>query len=189
MAKGDSETEPRKKSKLPMLLMGLAFLLLLGAAGFFGWQYFVGSSAANRPAAADDESEAAAEEAAHEEEAPADEHGGGEHGGGAAPVSTIVNLEPFLVNLADPDETRYLRVTIRVQLASKSAAQKVGATEVFSSKMRDTILGILSTKVAREVVTPEGKDQLKEEIAQKLNSFLPGKPVVAVFFTDFVVQL
>jgi flagellar FliL protein len=185
MAKGDGETTPPRKSKLPMLLMGSALLLVLGAAGFFGWKYFSGASAAKSANAARGAADAPAEEPPAKEqeaEAPAGEHG-------AATGTAIINFEPFLVNLADPDETRYLRVTIRVQLASKAAAQKVSATEVFNSKMRDTILGILSTKVAREVVKPEGKDQLKEEIAQKLNAFLPGKPVIAVFFTDFVVQL
>ena len=101
----------------------------------------------------------------------------------------IVNFEPFLVNLADRDAFRYLRVTIRLQVLNKTAAERIASTDVFSSQIRDTVLGTLATKVSDEIITPEGKDQLKREITEKLNAFLPGKPVKAVFFTDFVVQL
>ena len=108
---------------------------------------------------------------------------------GTATESTILNFEPFLVNLADRDAFRYLRVTIRLQATSKAAAERVATTEVFSSQIRDTILGILATKTSDEIITPEGKDLLKAEIAEKLNVFLPNKAVKAVFFTEFVVQL
>jgi flagellar FliL protein len=93
------------------------------------------------------------------------------------------------VNLADKEISRYLRVTIRLQMASKGAAEKIASADVLTSQMRDSILGILSSRNSEQITTPDGKTQLKAEIAEKLNEFLPGKPVKAVFFTDFVVQL
>jgi flagellar FliL protein len=80
-------------------------------------------------------------------------------------------------------------VTIRLQVSSKQAAEKIASADVLTSQMRDSILGILSSRNSEQIVTAEGKTQLKNEIAEKLNAFLPGKPVKAVFFTDFVVQL
>ena len=42
---------------------------------------------------------------------------------------------------------------------------------------------------AEQIATSQGKDELKTEIVERLNAFLPGKPINAVYFTDFVVQL
>jgi flagellar FliL protein len=172
---------PAKKSKFKFILILLLCIPAAGAGGFFGWRYF-----SPAPAAAAAESEASTEEApAEESESATSEHGEGERGG----QSTVLNFEPFLVNLADKEISRYLRVTIRLQVTSKQAAEKIATADVLTSQMRDSILGILSSRSSDQITTPEGKDQLKSEIATKLNSFLPGKAVKAVFFTDFVVQL
>jgi flagellar FliL protein len=177
-----------KKSKLTLILMVL-LLLTMGAAGFFGWQYMSGDA---KPAASAEGTEHAEEgEASEESESAAEEsgHGGGGEGERGAAVSTVLNFEPFLVNLADREASRYLRVTIRLQVTSKSAAEKIATADALTSQMRDTILGTLSAKNSEQIVTREGKDELKNEIAEKLNAFLPGKPIKAVYFTDFVVQL
>ena len=171
---------PAKKSKLKLLLIVLV-IPLVGAGGFFGWRYFSPATATAAPKARGEQEEAAAEES----ESTGSEHGEGERGS----QSTVLNFEPFLVNLADKEISRYLRVTIRLQMASKGAAEKVASADVLTSQMRDTILAILSSRNSEQVITPDGKTQLKAEIAEKLNAFLPGKPVKAVFFTDFVVQL
>jgi flagellar FliL protein len=172
---------PAKKSKLKLLLI-LLLIAVIGAGGFFGWRYF-----SPAPALAAAEGEASNEEASAEESGSAarGEHGEGERGA----QSTVLNFEPFLVNLADKEISRYLRVTIRLQITSKQAAEKIASADVLTSQMRDSILGILSSRNSEQINTPEGKTQLKNEIAEKLNAFLPGKPVKAVFFTDFVVQL
>lgn len=192
MAKSDEinlvpVTNP-KKSKLSLILM-VSLVLTTGAAGFFGWRYFSAApkappSPAGAPAA-ENEGEAADPAATAEES----EHGAsGEHGEKAS-QSTVLNFEPFLVNLADRDSSRYLRITIKLQVTNKSAAEKIASAEVVTSQMRDAILSTLSTKNSEQIITREGKEQLKGEITEKLNGFLPGKPIKAVFFTDFVVQL
>ena len=173
---------PAKKSKLKLILI-LLLLSVVGAGGFFGWRYFSPSQAAVVAAGEGSNEEASAE--GSEPSGPA-EHGEGERGGGQ---STVLNFEPFLVNLSDKEISRYLRVTIRLQVSSKQAAEKIASADVLTSQMRDSILGILSSRNSEQIVTAEGKTQLKNEIAEKLNAFLPGKPVKAVFFTDFVVQL
>ena len=174
---------PAKKSKIKLILL-LLLIPAMGAGGFLGWRYF----AASPVPATSAEGEAASEEGpAEKPEAAANaEHGEGERGG---TQSTVLNFEPFLVNLADKEISRYLRVTIRLQVANKQAAEKIASADVLTSQMRDEILGILSSRNSEQIVSAEGKTQLKNEIAEKLNAFLPGKPVKAVFFTDFVVQL
>jgi flagellar protein FliL len=177
-----------RKSKLSLILIAL-LLLMTGAAGFFGWQYFSAS-----PKTASQPEIAPTAEKGGEESEPAAAAEEGERGAGGEHAeksnqSTVLNFEPFLVNLADRDNSRYLRITIKLQVANKSTADKIASAEVLTSQIRDTILSTLATKNSDQITTREGKDQLKNEITEKLNGFLPGKPIKAVFFTDFVVQL
>jgi flagellar FliL protein len=170
---------PAQKSKLKLILL-LLLIPAVGAGGYFGWRHFSPSPVS--PAKGAEAAGAAPDEA----ETPAAEHSEGERGAGQ---STVLNFEPFLVNLSDREISRYLRVTIRLQMTSKGAAEKIASADVLTSQMRDAILAILSSRNSDQIITAEGKTQLKSDIAEKLNSFLPGKPVKAVFFTDFVVQL
>jgi flagellar FliL protein len=184
-AGAQTEGAAPKKSKMGLILIVLV-ILMAGAAGFFGWQYFK-TSKANASAQAD---------SSHEEEevteSPKPKHDKGKSsksGHKEGPDGTTINFEPFLVNLADKDVSRYLRATIRVVVANKETAEKITSGEVLVSKIRDAILNILCTKISADIVTSEGKEKLKKEILQKLNSFIPEEPAQDVFFTDFVVQL
>jgi flagellar FliL protein len=179
---GQTPAPAPAKSKVKLLLI-VVLVAALGAGGFFGWRYFTGSS-----------TKASASGDGHGEKAGGGseskgEGGHAEGGEGGNTENVILNFEPFLVNLADKESYRYLRVTIRLHVATKSAAEKITSTEVLNSQIRDSILSILTSKVADQIITSEGKEQLKQEITDKLNTFLPGKPVKGVFFSDFVVQL
>src|SRR5262249_8750064 len=99
-----------------------------------------------------------------------------------------INFEPFLVNLADKDASRYLRTTIRVVVTNKETAEKITSGDVLVSKIRDSILNILCSKLSTEIVTAEGKDKFKKEVPERLNTFITEEPAQDVFFTDFVVQ-
>jgi flagellar FliL protein len=180
-----TESTAPKKSKIGLILIVLV-ILMAGAAGFFGWQYFKNSKA-NASAQADSSHEE--EEAAESQKPKHDKGKSSKSGHKEGSDGTTINFEPFLVNLADKDVSRYLRATIRVVVASKETAERITSGEVLVSKIRDAILNILCTKISTDIVTSEGKEKLKKEILQKLNSFVPEEPAQDVFFTDFVVQL
>jgi flagellar FliL protein len=55
-------------------------------------------------------------------------------------------------------------------------------------KLRDAVLGILTSKSLKDISTTEGKQRLKEEIAYRLNSYLSRGKILQVYFTDFVIQ-
>ena len=57
-----------------------------------------------------------------------------------------------------------------------------------SAKIRDAIIILLSSKTYAELSSTEGKMQLKNEVAARLNQILGTPRVVRVYFTDFVVQ-
>lgn len=54
--------------------------------------------------------------------------------------------------------------------------------------INDTLTTVLSSKTYEEIYTIAGKNTLKEEIITSLNEILPELHVIAVYFTEFVVQ-
>lgn len=97
----------------------------------------------------------------------------------------IYDLDPFLVNLADTDSSRYLK--IRINIESGEPKENEGIKERLP-RLRDAILSLLSSKTYREIYESEGKKKLKEEIIQRANQSLTGFQVKDVYFTEFVIQ-
>ena len=56
--------------------------------------------------------------------------------------------------------------------------------------MRDAVIRVLSSKKAVDVLSPEGKEKLKEELVEAINEAigLEEGPVVNVYFTEFIIQ-
>lgn len=54
--------------------------------------------------------------------------------------------------------------------------------------INDIIISLLSTKTFSDVYTSEGKEALRQEIIQAVNSRLHGYQVIYVYFTEFVMQ-
>ena len=97
----------------------------------------------------------------------------------------IYTMDPFIVNLADGGQNRYLK--IRINLESK----KQEANEEFTKKLpliKDTILTILSQKKSDELFHSSGKEKLKAEILRWVNPNLADLKIKAVYFSEFVIQ-
>ena len=97
----------------------------------------------------------------------------------------IYNMEPFIVNLADPDQPRYLK--LRISLESK----EIKLNEEYEKglpQLRDTTLTLLSSKSYKDISDSEGKKKLREEITSRLNQLLSSFQVKTVYFTEFMIQ-
>jgi flagellar FliL protein len=94
-------------------------------------------------------------------------------------------LEPFLVNLADRETRRYLK--LKVELAV-DGEKNVKELEKSLPRIRDALILLLSSKTYLDLSTPEGKQQLKKEILARVTEVPAGHKVTDVFFTDFVAQ-
>jgi flagellar FliL protein len=131
--------------------------------------------------------EAAAPPPAQEAAAPA--HGGGHEAPKAMAASAgpgaIFDMEPFIVNLADPQETHYLKLTVKLEMENESMKEDVGKRV---PQMRDAILILLSSKDTATLKSTQGKFQLKEELTARVNAVLPKGGIRSAYFTDFVVQ-
>jgi flagellar FliL protein len=94
-------------------------------------------------------------------------------------------LETFIVNLADKGGTRYLRVSMDLELENEEAVEVV---EKRLPKIRDAILMILPTKKYEDIGTVEGKVSLREEMLAKINELMKPEKIRNIYFTEFVVQ-
>ena len=152
-------------SKKLVLLIVLA-VLVLGGGGGAAW-FLMGSS---------DEEEAHATEKNHEketEDAHVDEPG------------PIVELDPFVLNLADREDLRYLKMTIKLELDRPEADTDYPAK---IPAIRDSLLVLLSSKESHLLRTTNGKRRVREEILTRVNGVMKKGKIANVFFTDFVIQ-
>ena len=97
----------------------------------------------------------------------------------------IYKMDPFLVNLMDPAQLRYLKITLHVESNQEKPNEEY---EKRLPQLRDAILIILSSKNYKDIMDSEGKTSLREEIKTKMNQLLVGLKVQNIYFTEFVVQ-
>ncbi len=105
--------------------------------------------------------------------------------GQASAPGPLFPLETFIVNLADEERSRYLRVTMDLELVAPTDAEKLNQR---LSQIRDGILMILPSKRFDDIASIDGKTALRDEIINNLNGLFPSKVVANIFFTEFVVQ-
>ena len=100
----------------------------------------------------------------------------------------LVAFEPFVVNLADPGGTRFVRATVQVVVGTAAQAAEIAETPVVMAQARARILELLATQTADVLVTADGKAALRKGIGEALTGALHETEVVDVLFSDFVVQ-
>ena len=155
----------KKKSKLIPILLSVLFVILAGGGGAGAYWFYTHRAP----------SEAGGEEA---EEPKVEE----------APPPGIVEMEPFVVNLADPGGQRFLRVSMRLLTYDKDQAAELKEDAVEKAKLRSALLELLSMQTAEPLVTPDGKAELKKAIADRAAKAVHELKVTDVLFVEFVVQ-
>lgn len=166
---------PPKDNKKLFIIIGavVAVLAVGGGAAFF---------------LSGDKGEKAPEGAKVEHKAEAKAEGGG-HGeakeGEAGAGATIYPLEPFIVNIYDGAELRYLKIKVEFEMANPQVKPEL---EAKMAPLRDAILILLTTKTMQEIQDLQGKNQLREQILAAVSKVVPPSKITKVYFTDFVVQ-
>jgi flagellar FliL protein len=97
----------------------------------------------------------------------------------------IMSLEPFLVNLADRETRRYLKLKVDLEVGQEKSVKEL---EKSLPPIRDAMILLLSSKAYAEISTVEGKRQLKQDILQKMAAIPGGRQVTNIYFTEFVAQ-
>jgi len=167
------DTPPKDKKKLFIIIGAAVALLAIGGVAIF----FLGGSKGDKAPGHETAKVEAKAEGGHGEAK------GGE--GGAAGVTSIYPLEPFIVNIYDGQELRYLKLKVEFEMASPQVKPEL---EAKMAPLRDAILILLTTKTMQEIQDLQGKNQLREQILAAVGKVVPPSKVTKVYFTDFVVQ-
>lgn len=170
-AKAQGAEEKPKKKVMLFAIIGVLVLVIAGG-GFFAYTKFLSP----KPAV----TEAGGEGGGHGEESAEGGKKGAEEKEGE-----MFELEPFVVNLSDPKAKRFLKIKVTLELASPEAAAKA---EKLIPKMRDMVIMMLTSLSFEEVMTPEGKIRIRDELLERFNLILRPERVRNIFFTDFVIQ-
>ena len=186
---------PGKSKKMLFIIIGVVLLLVLGGGGAF---IFISKQRAAAAAAAEEGGEAPA--AAH---APV-----------AAPVAhndpktppVYLPMDNMVVNLADPGGEKVAQVGITLEVIDAKASDQVKA---YMPTIRSGVLMLLSQRTAEELLSPEGKQKLIDDILNEaavpfgggdshIEAVDPKKkpkrrvivqyPVVGVLFSSLIVQ-
>ncbi len=162
---------------IKLIIIVAVVALVTGLGGAFAVVKLMGGGGGHsNPEEAKTETAAAKPSGGHGE--PAGKSGG--HAPGA-----IFDLDPFIVNLADSPEIRYLKLTVKLEVDGVDPAVELAPR---MPQIRDTILVLLSSKDAAAVKSANGKVLLRDEITKRINDLLPKPAVHAAYFTEFVVQ-
>lgn len=145
---------PQGKKKLIIIIVAALLVLVLGggAAAFFMMK-------SHADAEADAEGEDT-EQVEPVKKSKKPETKKGEHQG----PPTFVPLEPFVVNLADKDVERYAQVGINLQVDDPKIGEEMKG---YMPAIRNAVLMILAHKSAADILSPEGKQKLAEEIRRE----------------------
>lgn len=98
-------------------------------------------------------------------------------------VGKVIPLETFIVNLAGSKGRKVLKVNMELEVKGQEVIQEIDNRK---AQIRDFIIIILSSKSYDEVSTKEGKDALRNEIKDNVNSFLSKGKIMSVYFTELI---
>ncbi len=167
MAEENQNVEQEEKKgggKKKLFIFLLLFLLLGGAGGGAAYKFLV----LDKQNQEEDKAEKIVEEIKNIEE-----------------VGIQYDLGSFIVNLADKDADRYLKIAIVLEIQDEKVKMEV---EKRLPQIKDVITTLLFTKTSEDLKSPEGLERLKEEILKRVNAILPIGGVKNVYFTEFVIQ-
>ena len=88
------------------------------------------------------------------------------------------------MNLADTDRRSYLRVGIDLGLGRSPKSGE----EAPVAQVRDIILGVLAEAKVDDLMTANGKTELKSKLLQALKEHTPQLEVEEIYFTEFLIQ-
>lgn len=98
-------------------------------------------------------------------------------------IGKVVPLETFLVNLAGSKGRKVAKVNMELEVEGEKVIEELDKRK---PQIRDMIIVLLSSKNYEDVEKTEGKDNLRNEIKDTINSFLVHGKITNVYFTEFI---
>ena len=172
---------PAASSKNPLLtLLMVVNILAMGAVAYFQYKFM--AMEAKRPDLT---------QLLKEKDSPAAVAADGEAAGEQKTTEVVkkenlLPLDSFTVKLAQGEgPRRYVRLDAVLKMSDDAKAAEFEARK---PQIRDTIISILNTKRADDLLKKEGKSYLKEEIKASINSFLVDGSVEDIYYISFQIN-
>jgi flagellar FliL protein len=164
MSDATTTNAPPAKGKKPILLIVIALVVVAGGGGA---AFMLLGRGAPGPHA--------------EGEAPAGEHGNRP----AVGKGPIAEFPAIVVNLNEPEGTRYLKATIAISLVDDKVVSEV---ERLKPVIKDSFIRELSELNFRQTMGAKNKLAVKRRLLKRFNELLGGDAGTEVFLTEFIVQ-
>ncbi|MCB0377405.1 MAG: flagellar basal body-associated FliL family protein [Bdellovibrionales bacterium] len=161
------ESPGAKKQKPPVLLMSIIILNTIAFVGVGALLYL------NKKAELAKPTMEPLIEGAVEDQKSSVESGG----------AYVIPLDYFLVNLSEDQGHKLFKVKMEFDVDSAEVMEEINKR---MPQVRDIIIILLSSKNYSQVSTAKGKELLKEEIRDTVNSFLTKGKINKVLFTEFI---
>lgn len=178
----EPENEAEAKKGLPLKKYGMygVIVIVMVAAAYFVTLKVV------KPMFAGDS--AAVEEKADAKDEPKEEKGHGDdsgHGSEGEAESLVFMIEDIIVNPAGTGGRRFLSTSIGIETATPKVS---GFLEEREAIVRDALITILSSQSIPELSDFKQRERLRKLIKLRVEKLLHTDEIVAVYFTEFVLQ-
>lgn len=105
---------------------------------------------------------------------------------GSKELGALYSFEKaIIVNLAATNAERYLKMEIVLEMESEKMRKEM---DMRLPQVQDLFIAISSTKTLEDISTTSGRNMLRQELIDKVNSLLHSGRIVNIYFTEFVVQ-
>ena len=100
-------------------------------------------------------------------------------------IGILYPLDTFTVNLKSDAGSRYLKVTMSLELEGAELSLELDSK---AAVIRDRIIRILTSKSLEEISSKKGKQKISEQVMDTLNAMIADGQIKGIYFTEFVIQ-
>lgn len=101
------------------------------------------------------------------------------------PEPEVFLIKDIIINPAGTNGTRFLMTTIGIEVSGPEAMKEVEKKEV---EARDVLNSILTSKGLEELADVQRRENLREEITQRLSGLVKENTLQHVYFSKFIIQ-
>lgn len=98
-------------------------------------------------------------------------------------IGKTIPMETFVVNLAGSRGGKLAKISLELEVTNAGVMEEI---EKRKPQIRDLIIIILSSKTFDQISGKEGKDALRDEVKDTVNSFLTKGQIKRIYFTEFI---
>ncbi len=169
VAETDADGKKSKGKKgLPAFIIYIVIALVMAGGGYFAGGLLTGSS--------EDEPEKAEKKETKKEK-------GGKHA--EIGPGEVYLLEDIIVNPSGTGGTRFLSVSIGIEVTYKTTVSLIEKREPV---IKDALITILGSKTIEQLSDTREKEITRYQIKKRIEQLLKTEDILAVYFTDFILQ-